>query len=134
VVALLDGEVDFACSNLGALLPHFQSGALRALMTTTPQRLSALPDTPTARSLGWPQMENLAAWSALAGPAGLQSAVTERWTQVLAKLARDPGWIAGNRKLGGIPSIRPPAEPENFLREQAELYERLVGRLGLRQP
>src|SRR5687768_4144987 len=69
-VSLLGGQTQFVCSNLGALLPHFQAGTLRPLMTTTRQSLKELPNAPTARSLGWPEMERLAAWSALAGPPG----------------------------------------------------------------
>jgi tripartite-type tricarboxylate transporter receptor subunit TctC len=130
--ALLGGHVQFACSNLGALLPHFRSGALRALMTTTRERLTELPEVPTARALGWPDMERLAAWSALASPPRLPKEVVERWTDALAKLARDPDWLARNEKLGGIPAIRSPAETEAFVREQYQLYERLALRLGLR--
>ena len=132
--ALLGGHVQFACSNLGALLPHFRSGALRALMTTTRERLTELPEVPTARALGWPAMERLAAWSALAGPPRLPREVVERWTETLAKLARDPDWLARNEKLGGIPAIRSPAETEAFVREQYQLYEQLALRLGLRSP
>ena len=123
--AVLGGQVDFACSNLGALLGNLRSGALRALMTTTREPLKELPDTPTARSLGWPQMEQLAAWSLLAGPAGLPEEVVGRWADVLARLARDPDWLAGNEKLGGIPAVRSPADTEKFVREQYALYERL---------
>ena len=131
--ALLGGHVQFACSNLGALLPHFTSGALRALMTTTRERLAELPEVATARDLGWPEMERLAAWSALAGPPRLPKEVVARWTDALAKLARDPDWLAGNEKLGGIPAIRSPAATEAFVREQYQLYEQLAQRLGLRQ-
>ena len=130
--ALLGGHVQFACSNLGALLPYFKSGALRALMTTTRERLTELPEVPTARALGWPEMERLAAWSALGGPPRLPNEVVERWTDALAKLARDPDWLARNEKLGGVPAIRSPAETEAFVREQYLLYEQLALRLGLR--
>jgi tripartite-type tricarboxylate transporter receptor subunit TctC len=131
--ALLAGQVDFACSNLGALLGQLRSGALRALMTTTREALKELPEVPTARSLGWPQMESLAAWSALAGPPGLPPEVIERWSAAMAQVARDPGWLAGNEKLGGIPAVRSPADTERFVRAQFELYQSLAERLGLRQ-
>ena len=101
-------------------------------MTTTPNRLKELPDVPTARDLGWPQMENLAAWSALAGPPGLPREVVERWSETLAQLARDAAWLAGNEKLGGIPAIRSPADTEKFVREQYQIYEKLPERLGQR--
>jgi len=130
--ALLGGTVDFACSNLGALLAHFHSGTLRALMTTTRDPLPELPGVATARQLGWPQMEKLAAWSALAGPAGLPGEVPARWSDALAKLAHDPAWLAGTEKLGSVPAVRSPAETQSFVREQYELYEQLAERLGMR--
>jgi tripartite-type tricarboxylate transporter receptor subunit TctC len=131
--SLAGGQVQFACSNLGALLGHFRAGTLRPLMTTTREPLKELPEVPTARSLGWPQMESLAAWSALAGPPRLPREIVSRWSDVLAKLARDPAWIAGNEKLGGIPAVRSPAETERFVREQHQLYAGLAERLGLKQ-
>ncbi len=131
--ALAGGHVQFACSNLGALFGHFRSGTLRPLMTTTREPLKELPQVPTARSVGWPEMERLAAWSALAGPPGLPREVVTRWSDVLAKLARDPAWLAGVEKLGGIPAVRSPAETDRFVRDQYQLYEGLAERLGLRQ-
>ena len=131
--SLVGGHVQFACSNLGALLAQFRAGTLRPLMTTTREPLKELPGVPTARSLGWPEMERLAAWSALAGPPQLPRDVVARWSDVLSKLARNPGWLAGNEKLGGIPAVRSPADTDKFVREQYQLYERLAERLGLRQ-
>ena len=131
--SLLGAHVQFACSNLGALLAHFRSGALRPLMTTMREPLKELPDAPTARSLGWPEMEQLAAWSALAGPPGLPRSVVDLWGNALASLARDPAWLAGVEKLGGIPAVRSSVETARFVRDQYQLYEKLAERLGLRQ-
>jgi tripartite-type tricarboxylate transporter receptor subunit TctC len=131
--SLLGGQVHFACNNLTTILSHIKSGALRALMITTPERLKELPDVPTARELGWPEMEKITGWTALMGPPGLPREVTDKWAEVLAKIARDPDWIAGNARIGGIPAVRSPSETEKFVREQYELYERLATSLGIRQ-
>jgi tripartite-type tricarboxylate transporter receptor subunit TctC len=133
VSSLLGGQVQFACNNLGTLLPHVQAAKLRAVMTTTPQPLAALPQVATARALGWPQLEKLAAWSAVLGPRNLPDEVVARWTAVLQRLGRDPEWISGNEKIGGMPAIRTPGETERFLREQFELFEDLAARLGIRE-
>ena len=133
VTSLLAGQVQFVCNNLGTLLPQIQSGALRGLLTATRNPLSELPGVPTARTLGWAEFEKLAAWSALVGPPGLPGEVTSRWADVLGKLSRDPEWLAGNEKLGGIPGIRSAADTERFVREQFELYDGLVTRLGIRE-
>jgi tripartite-type tricarboxylate transporter receptor subunit TctC len=131
-VSLLGAQTQFACSNLGALLAHFRSGALRPLMTTTREPLKDLPNLPTARSLGWPEMESLAAWSALAGPPRLPQEVVERWRDVFARLARDSAWLAGVENSGGIPAVRSATETDKFVRDQYQFYERLAERLGLR--
>jgi tripartite-type tricarboxylate transporter receptor subunit TctC len=130
--ALVAGQVQFACSNLGALLGQFKSGTLRALMTTMAEPPKELPAVPTARSLGWPEMESLAAWSALAGPRDLPREVVERWTEAMTQLSRDAGWLAGNEKLGGVPAVRSPAQTEAFVRAQYEMHEKLAARLSLR--
>jgi tripartite-type tricarboxylate transporter receptor subunit TctC len=131
--SLLGGQVQFACNNLTTLLAHLKSGALRALMVTTPQRLTDLPEVPTARELGWPDMERITGWSALMGPPGMAKEALDKWTGALGKLASDPDWLAGNARIGGIPAIRSPAETEKFVREQYELYERLAASLGIRE-
>ncbi len=130
--SLLGGQVQFACNNLGTLLAHIKSGALRALMTTMPARLPELPGVPTARQLGWRDMEKFAAWSALVGPAGLPNEVLERWTDTLVQIARDRSWLEGNARIGGIPAIRSPAETRKFVEEQYELYKGLAELLGIR--
>ena len=131
--SLLGGQVQFVCNNLTTLLGHFKSSALRALMVTTPQRLVDLPDVPTSRELGWPDMERITGWSALMGPPGMAKAVVDRWTEVLGKLASDPDWLAGNARIGSIPAIRSPVETEKFVRELHELYERLATSLSIRE-
>jgi tripartite-type tricarboxylate transporter receptor subunit TctC len=114
------------------VIPHVKSGTLRALLVT-PERIADLPDVPSAREAGFPDMEKIVGWTALMGPPGLPRDIVERWVEVFAKLAKDPDWQAGNARLGGIAAIRSPAETEKFVREQYELYDKLVSTLGIRQ-
>jgi len=91
--SLLGGQVQFACNNLTTIYPHIKAGVFRALMVTTPERLKDLPEVPTSRELGWPEMEKITGWTALIGPPGLPREVTERWVEVMQKLAHDPDWL-----------------------------------------
>src|SRR5262249_15017873 len=90
IAALLAGDVQSACRNLGPLRGPSRAGTLRPLMTTAREPLDELPGLPTARSLGWREMESLVGWSALAGPRELPRDVIERWASAMARLARDP--------------------------------------------
>jgi len=131
--SLLGGQVQFACNNLTTILSHIKSGTLRALMITTPERLKDLPDVPTSRELGWPDMEKVTGWTALMGPQGMAKEAVDRWVEAMPKIAKDADWLAGNAKIGGIPAVRSPAETEKFVREQYELYEKLATSLAIRQ-
>ena len=91
------------------------------------------PDVPTAREAGVPDMEKIVGWTALMGPPGLPKDVVERWSSALANLAKDPEWLAAITKIGGIPAIRSAADTEKYVREQYELYDKLIGTLGIRQ-
>ena len=131
--ALLGGQVQFACNNATTQVSQIRAGALRGLFVTTPERLAEAPDLPTAREAGVPDMEKIVGWTALMGPPGLPKEVLDRWSAALASLAKDPEWLAAIAKIGGIPAIRSAAETEKYVREQYELYDRLIGALGIRQ-
>jgi tripartite-type tricarboxylate transporter receptor subunit TctC len=131
--ALLGGQVHFACNNATTMVSQIRAGALRGLFVTTPARLPEAPELQTAREAGVPDMEKIVGWTALMGPPGMSKELVDRWTAVLASVARDPEWLAGIAKIGGIPAIRSPAETERYVREQYELYDKLITTLGIRQ-
>ena len=131
-VAVLGGQVDFACNNAPTVIPLVKTGRLRALFVT-PTRIQDLPGVPSAREAGYPDMEKIVGWTALMGPGGLPKSVVSKWADVFARLAKDQDWQAGNARLGGIAAIRSPAETEKYVREQYELYDKLATALGVRQ-
>lgn len=130
--AVLGGQVNFACNNAPTVIPQLKAKALRALFVT-PSKLADMPEAPTAAEAGYPDMNKIVGWTALMGPPGLPKEVVARWVEVFAQLAKDPEWQKGNARIGGVAAIRSPAESDQFVREQFELYDKLVGSLGIRQ-
>ena len=130
--AVMGGQVDFACNNAPTVIAQAQGGRVRPLLVT-PVRLKELPDAPSAKEAGFPDMEKIVGWSALMGPPGLPKVIVDRWADVFQKLAKDPDWQAGNARIGGIAAIRSPAETEKYVREQYEMYSKLAAALGMRQ-
>jgi tripartite-type tricarboxylate transporter receptor subunit TctC len=130
--AVLGGQVQFACNNAPTVIPQVKAGTLRALLAT-PSRLAELPEVPSAAETGYPDMNKIVGWTALMGPPGLPKDVVDKWVEVFARLAADTDWQQGNSRLGGIAAIRSPAETEKFVREQYELYDKLISTLGIRQ-
>ena len=56
---VIGGHLAAFIGTTGTLLPHIQSGALRALATTAPSRSRALPDVLTFKEAGYPTLESL---------------------------------------------------------------------------
>jgi tripartite-type tricarboxylate transporter receptor subunit TctC len=56
---LLGGQIAAAILPIHDVLPHIQSGKVRALTTTDPQRSSWLPEVPTVKEAGYPSLEFL---------------------------------------------------------------------------
>ncbi|MDQ6629668.1 MAG: tripartite tricarboxylate transporter substrate binding protein [Pseudomonadota bacterium] len=77
IVALLQGDVQFACVPGVAVMPQVKAGKLRALAVTTARRSALMPDIPTLKEAGLPDVEN-SAWMALMAPAGTPSDIVER--------------------------------------------------------
>ncbi|GAB2893967.1 tripartite tricarboxylate transporter substrate binding protein [Uliginosibacterium flavum] len=130
---LVNGHVDFVCNNANTVLPGMQAGKLRGLFTTAPARMTQAPDLLTAREAGLRDMVQIQGWTALMGPAKLPAEVTSKWKTVLAKLAKDPQWLAGNIQLGAQSALLNVKDPEKFVRDQYVLYDQLITTQGLRQ-
>mgnify|MGYP003456029475 FL=1 len=58
VLALVSGEVDGGILSVSGMLPHVKSGKIVPVALTSRQRSKALPDIPTVKELGYPELEN----------------------------------------------------------------------------
>lgn len=129
--SLVGGQTEFACGSMGPSLGLIKGGQLRALMVTTPERMTQLPDVPTARELGYAEMEAIVGWSALFGPPGLPADVRETLAAMLKKVAADPAWQAGTANTASLPYVKSPEETRTFMQNQFQLYRTLGETLNL---
>jgi len=88
VVALLGGQVDALASGPSTVVQQIQGGKLRALAHWGDHPLSALPDVPSLKQLGYPV--RFAQWSALFVPAATPDDVIKKLRAASAKAAADP--------------------------------------------
>jgi tripartite-type tricarboxylate transporter receptor subunit TctC len=130
-IALLGGHVDFQATNLAAVSDQIQAGKLRGLAVTTPERCDTIPNVPTVREIGYPDLEKVIGWSGLCGPPGLPQDVIDFWTTVLQKVKTDENWNRLTKNVGSIPYILSGDDTERFVKDQYESYNRLGKKLGL---
>lgn len=129
--ALLGGHVNFLAINLAPVLDQIQAGKLRALAVTTKERFVAIPDVPTVKEAGFPQLEDIIGWSGLWGPPGLPKEIVDGWAKALQGVKKDKAWNKFTKSLGSIPQILPPEETKAFAKRQYEVYHELGSKLGL---
>jgi len=130
-VAAVGGHVDLVCVSAGAVTNHIAAGKLRGLMVTSKERLSQIPDVPTAAELGYPELEKLVAWSALYGPPGMDDDVVKKLRDMLQEVKVDKTWLKFTKALGNIPTILDGPETEAFVKDQYETYKTLVEKLNM---
>ena len=80
VLAVLQGDVQFACVPAVAVMPQVKSGKLRPLAVSTARRSALTPDIPTMKEAGLPQIENVA-WMAVMAPASTPTEIVDRMNQ-----------------------------------------------------
>src|SRR5438094_4294499 len=68
LTAAAGGHIPMVFVNASAVAPFAKSGKMRALAVTTPERAEVLPDVPTMREVGYPELESTN-WSGLVVPA-----------------------------------------------------------------
>ncbi|MEM6759086.1 MAG: tripartite tricarboxylate transporter substrate binding protein [Pseudomonadota bacterium] len=129
--AVIGGDADFIFHNLSGLIGGIESGQLRALLVTTPDRVAKLPDTPTASEVGHPKLEAVIGWSGVWGPGGMDQAAVDKWVGVLASLKTDASWNEATEKLGSIPMVMSPDDTRAFVEAQFNTFRVVADKLGM---
>lgn len=129
--SLLAGQTQFSCGSLGSFLGFVQSGLMRVVVVTTSKRMTSMPDVPTARELGYADMEGIVGWSAVLGPPNLPADIRDKLVAAVAAVAKDETWLAGTARTGSVPHILSPDETKDFIHKQFQLYRSLGEDLNL---
>jgi len=130
VASLLGGQVDAVFSDISALVPHIQSGSLKALGVTAPKRSPLLPNVPTMAESGLPGVSTIN-WFGLHAIAGTPPAVLERLKAAVRAAQLDPAYqaaLAKNAMTTGTVGAEPFAE---MIREEAQRLAPVVRESGI---
>ena len=124
LAALVAGEVDMMCDNLGVSLPHVRAGRIKALAVASAKRVPSLPDVPAlAESL--PGFEAVA-WFGIVGPPGLSAPLAQKISAGVAEALRDPEVQARLAALSAQPMGLTPAQTAAYIREETERWAAVI--------
>ncbi|MGZ8269313.1 MAG: Bug family tripartite tricarboxylate transporter substrate binding protein [Burkholderiales bacterium] len=129
--AVLTGEVAISIVALTPVLSHIRSGQLNALAMRSPDRFDQLPNVPTLRELGYPELTH-STWQGMYVPARVPAPVVKKLHEVIVGIVQDPR-LAEKLKPTGVLVLKPGslAECAAFTKAQVEFWAKIVKEMGL---
>ena len=119
------GQVNFLSGDLSTLAPMVQSGKLKALAVTGPNRQAIMPNVPTVAESGFPGFEAMG-WFALYGPKGLPAAVVQRINTELPHVLKDPAVLRRLGDLGATPLALGPEPLAAMVRNETQKWRKVI--------
>lgn len=119
-----------ACVNvLGGVLPLVQARKLRLLAVSSPQRSRYVPDIPTFREAGFPELESVT-WYGLFAPARTPEARVQALYDAAAAAFRLPDVRETLGRGAMEPTTMPPQQFAAFLRTEIDRWAPIVKSAG----
>ncbi len=129
VTALLQGDVQFACVPAVAVMPQVKAGRLRALAVSTGTRSSLMPDVPTMKESGFPEVEAVA-WMALLAPAQTPPEVLARMNREVNAVLQLPEVRERMHSQYMDPLGGSPDQLARFMRDELKTWTPIIARSG----
>jgi tripartite-type tricarboxylate transporter receptor subunit TctC len=122
---VIGGQVPMFFANMASGLGYVKGGRLRPLAITGARRSASLPDTPTMAEAGVPGYE-VYEWNAIFAPAGTPAPVIAKLADAIARALAATDVKERVAALGGEIAGYGPKEADRFVREQTELWGKVV--------
>ncbi|MEQ6437834.1 tripartite tricarboxylate transporter substrate binding protein BugE [Comamonas sp. w2-DMI] len=119
------GQVPLIFDNFPSTLPFAKEKRLVPIVVAAPQRLAVLPDVPTFKEVGLPQVNRMAYYG-IVGPKNLPKDIVDKINAATRKAVQDP---AVKKRIEETGSIIMASTPEAFAKEMKEelaVYKNVV--------
>ncbi len=122
---VLGSRVNMICDNFSNVVQQAQSGALKPIVVTAPERRKELPNVPSAPEAGAPEL--LAGiWYGFVAPAATPKDIVEKLNKAIVDALHDPTVKSRLEGLGLTVIADKPEEFGAFIRKESERMETIV--------
>lgn len=128
---VIGGQVPVFFANVASSLAFVNGGKLRALAVTGAKRASSLPGVPTMAEAGIPGYV-VYEWNAIFAPAGTPAPIVAKLADAIARAMQSAEIRERVATLGGEIAGYGPKEADKFIREQTELWGKVVKQANIR--
>ena len=125
LAAIVAGEVQIVADPMTTVLPHIQSGRLRAIAIAGATRTPKLPGIPSVIEAGYPKLQS-PFWLGVVAPAGTPPEIVSKLNAAFRESMNPPETRARLDALGAEIKIGTPAEFEKMLADELALWTGIV--------
>jgi tripartite-type tricarboxylate transporter receptor subunit TctC len=129
VMSILQGDTQMASLAPLAVIPQVKAGKLRALAVTTAERSVFMPEVPTFREAGIPDIE-ATAWIGIVVPARTPQAIIDRLNREIVAILKDPQTVEKLRAVYMDPIGNSPQAFAAFMQEELKRWKPVIVRSG----
>lgn len=129
---LMGGQTDLLCDQTTATIPHIKGGKIKVFAVTSPQRIEAIKEVPTAAEAGLKGFE-LSIWHGLYAPKGLPPEIAKKLNDSLRAAMKDENFKKRMVELGSVMFPENQLTPEahlSFLKSETERWGKLIVKSG----
>lgn len=129
MVDLMSGTLDFAFELVYSAIPHVQGSKLRALAITSIKRSPLVPDVPTLKESGLPELD-LAVWNGIMAPAKTPRHIVDKLNSVIREVMQSNQVREQLASRGFSVTASSPAAFSKFLDTEIKLWAEAVQASG----
>ncbi len=125
---VIGGQVDMMFDTTVVAAPHIQSGKLRAIAVTSPQRLASMPDVPTVAESGVAELKDfqVQSWQAIFVPAGTPAPIVTRLHDEIRKILAQPDMQTRLKGFGMEPADLSTTQIAAFQKAEVEKWAQVI--------
>lgn len=128
---LIAGRLTYMIQTASEVIPLVQTNKLRALAVTGTSRFHRLPDVPTMKEAGVPDLEGTGWWGVFA-PADTPDAIVQRVSDEIQMVMQQPNVIQALDKLGIESAPMPSVEFASFYQTELQNYVDVAKQFNLK--
>jgi Uncharacterized protein conserved in bacteria len=127
---VIGGHLDLAFVDLPTAVPHVQSGKLRLLATTSPERSRLIPDIPTIAESGVPGYQ-FTTWFGIVVPKDTPKEIVDYLNTELVALLKQDQVAEQLRRAGAEPFISTPEEMRSIVEREMKRVGKVITAAGI---
>jgi len=131
ITAAVGGHIPMVLANVSEVVSFAKGGKMRPLAVTTAERAEAMPEVPTMREAGYPEVESTN-WSGFVVPAATPPSAIARLNAELVQALRNTDIREKLKTYGMSPAPGTPEQFDAFLQSESARYAKVVREAGIK--